>query len=69
MPPELRRIDFCPRKGYFATAETPAADVTASAAAALALTSLVIAGQDAAYAEKSLKYARGTVQVRREIPG
>ena len=57
MPPELRRIDFCPRKGYFTTAETPAADVTASAAAALALTSLVMSGKDAAYADKALKYA------------
>jgi hypothetical protein len=45
MPPELRRIDFCPRKGYFATDEKPASDETASAAAALALTSLVISGR------------------------
>jgi len=57
MPPELRRIDFCPRKGYFATDEKPASDEVASAAAALALSSLVLSGTDAAYAEKSLKYA------------
>jgi len=33
--PELAPHRLLPRKGYFATAETPAADVTASAAAAL----------------------------------
>jgi endoglucanase len=57
MPPELRRIDFCPRKGYFATDEKPASDEVASAAAALAVSSLVLSGKDAAYAEKALKYA------------
>jgi endoglucanase len=57
MPPELRRISFCPRKGYFATDDKPASDEVASAAAALAVSSLVISGKDAAYAEKSLKYA------------
>ena len=68
MPPELRRIDFCPRKGYFATAETPAADVTASAAAGLAITSLVLSGKDSAYAEKSLRYASALYKFAAKYP-
>src|SRR5690606_30996544 len=27
MPPEVRRTDFCPRKGYFVWEDRPAADV------------------------------------------
>lgn len=57
MPPELRRPDFCPRKGYFTSEETPAADVTAGAAASLAITSLLQA-KDAGYAQKALKLAQ-----------
>ena len=57
MPPELRRPDFCPRKGYFATEETPAADVTAGAAASLALTSILLQSKDPTYAQKALNYA------------
>jgi endoglucanase len=68
MPPELRRIDFCPRKGYFATAEKPAADTTSSAAASLALSALVFAGQDAAYAEKCLKYATALYKFAAKYP-
>jgi hypothetical protein len=68
MPPELRRIDFCPRKGYFATDEKPASDETASAAAALALTSLVIGGKDAAYADKALKYATALYKFAAKYP-
>jgi len=68
MPPELRRIDFCPRKGYFATAETPAADVTASAAAALALSSLVLSSSDATYAEKCLRYAVALYKFAAQYP-
>jgi endoglucanase len=68
MPPELRRSDFCPRKGYFATADNPAADVTASAAASLALSSLVFRAADAAYADKSLKYATALYSFARKYP-
>jgi hypothetical protein len=57
MPPEVRLPELCPRKGYFTTAEKPAADVTASAAAALAVIGLVTEGSDAEYAKKSLKNA------------
>jgi hypothetical protein len=51
MPPELRRIEFCPRKGYFATDEKPAADTTSSAAASLAASYLVFKNSDPAYAD------------------
>jgi endoglucanase len=68
MPPELRRIDFCPRKGYFVTSETPAADTTASAAASLALSSLVFSGKDDAYAAKALKYAVALYKFAAQYP-
>ncbi len=57
MPPEVRLPELCPRRGYFASEESPAADVTAGAAAALALISLVIRDQDATYADTCLKTA------------
>ncbi len=57
MPPELRRAETCPRKGYFATHENPAADVTAGAAAALALTAWHFRGEDPEYASRALKHA------------
>jgi endoglucanase len=57
MPPELRRIDFCPRKGYFVTEEKPAADTTASAAASLAASYLVFRNTDPVYAQKCLTHA------------
>ena len=41
MPPEVRRADLCPRRAYFVWEDRPAADVTAAAAATLALTGLV----------------------------
>ena len=68
MPPELRRIDFCPRKGYFATDEKPAADETASAAASLAGSSLVFRAKDAAYADKALKYAVALYKFAKKYP-
>jgi endoglucanase len=68
MPPELRRIRFCPRKGYFATDDKPASDEVASAAAALAITSLVISGRDTAYADKSLKYAQALYKFAAKYP-
>lgn len=57
MPPEVRLPELCPRKGYFTTTEKPAADVTASAAAALAMIGLVNQSNDAEYARKCLDYA------------
>jgi hypothetical protein len=68
MPPELRRIDFCPRKGYFVTEESPAADVTASAAASLAASYLVLKDKDPAYADKCLKYAAALYKFAAKYP-
>lgn len=68
MPPELRRIDFCPRKAYFTSDELPAADVTASASAALALTAILLKDQDATYAQKALKYAQALYAFAAKYP-
>jgi hypothetical protein len=68
MPPELRRIDFCPRKGYFVTSESPAADTTASAAAALAASALVLKASDPSYADKCLKYATALYKFAAKYP-
>jgi len=68
MPPELRRIDFCPRKGYFVTEEHPAADTTASAAASLAASYLVLKDKDPAYADKCLKYAKALYSFGAKYP-
>ncbi|MBN2577037.1 MAG: glycoside hydrolase family 9 protein, partial [Deltaproteobacteria bacterium] len=68
MPPELRRIDFCPRKGYFVTSEKPAADTTASAAAALAVSALVLKDKDPTYADKCLKYATALYKFAAQHP-
>jgi len=68
MPPELRRIDFCPRKGYFATDDKPASDEVASAAAALAVSSLVFSGKDSAYADNALKVAKALYKFAAKHP-
>lgn len=68
MPPELRRPNKCPRKAYFATHEKPAADVTASAAAALTLASLVIRPADATYADRCLDYAKALYRYAEQYP-
>lgn len=57
MPPELRRSATCPRRAFFATHETPAADVTAGAAAALALIGWHLRGDDPKYATTALNHA------------
>jgi endoglucanase len=57
MPPELRRTSFCPRQGFFATPENPAADVTAGAAAALALIGWLHKDVDPDYATECLNKA------------
>jgi hypothetical protein len=69
MPPELRDPSFCPRMGYFATHENPAADVTANNAAALALTSLVSRGERPDYAQKALNYAIALYNFAATYPG
>ncbi|MBN2715824.1 MAG: glycoside hydrolase family 9 protein, partial [Deltaproteobacteria bacterium] len=67
MPPELRDTVTCPRKGYFATLENPAADVTANHAAALALVSLVTA-DDESYAADTLNHAMALYQFAKTDP-
>ncbi|MFZ5893622.1 MAG: glycoside hydrolase family 9 protein [Myxococcota bacterium] len=73
MPPEVRRPDLCPRKAYFVWDERPAADVTASAAAALALAGLVTrenatTDADRAYADKCVEYAKSLYAFAAKYP-
>ena len=73
MPPEVRRTDFCPRKAYFVTAEDPASDVTAAAAATLALAARVVydfreTQADVAYAERAVQYAKSLYQFASQYP-
>lgn len=56
-PPELIDHNKFPRPGYFATAETPASDQAAGAAASLAISYLNNAEDDPAYAKKCLDTA------------
>lgn len=57
MPPELRTPERCPRKAFFVYPGQEGADVSASAAAALALTYLVTKDQRPAYAVQALNTA------------
>jgi endoglucanase len=57
-PSELQSSTTYPRPAYFATAETPASDQTAGAAAALAVEALVVKSSDAAYAARCLTAAK-----------
>jgi len=73
MPPEVRRPDLCPRKAYFVWDDKPAADVTAAAAATLALTGLVTyrhrkTQADVDYAEKCVEYARSLYDFASRYP-
>lgn len=77
MPPEVRRTQFCStkcsRKGYFATHENPAADVAATAAAALALMARVYHDRatteaEEAYAVQCLQHAKALYRFARQYP-
>jgi endoglucanase len=73
MPPEVRRPELCPRKAYFVWDGKPGADVTASAAAALALTALVTlengsSPADIAYAERCAQYAKSLYEFASRDP-
>ena len=57
-PPELQSDATYPRPAYFATAETPASDQTASHAAALAIMYLLTKDDDPAYATRCLTAAK-----------
>ncbi|WP_052432510.1 glycoside hydrolase family 9 protein [Streptacidiphilus carbonis] len=68
-PSELQSATLYPRPAYFATAETPAADQAASAAAALTVESLLTKSSDAAYSAKALQYAEALYAFSRAHPG
>ena len=73
MPPEVRRPDLCPRKAYFVWDGKPAADVTASAAAALALTALVTtenrtSAADDEYAKRCVERAKALYEFAARYP-
>jgi hypothetical protein len=77
MPPEVRLTQFCSskcsRKAYFATHENPAADVTATAAAALAVMGKVYhdratSAADEEYAVQCLQHARALYRFARQYP-
>ncbi len=69
MPPELRRASKCPRKGYFSTHENPSADVTAGAAAALALVGWHHRFTDPDYATRCLNHAIALYEFAKKYPG
>src|SRR5690606_5355549 len=69
MPPELRRIRFCPRQGFFSTHENPSADVTAGAAAALALTGWHFRLKDPEFATECLNHAIALYEFAKKYPG
>jgi len=70
MPPEVRLTSFCPRKAYFATHENPAADVTAVAAAALAVIGKVFhdRGTDEKFADQCLLHAMALYRFAKKYP-
>ncbi len=70
MPPEVRLTSFCPRKAYLATHEKPASDVTAAAAASLAIIGKVFYERnlDVPYAEQCLLHAMALYRFASQYP-
>ncbi|MBN2717407.1 MAG: glycoside hydrolase family 9 protein [Deltaproteobacteria bacterium] len=68
MPPELRTPERCPRKAYFVYEGQEGADVSASAAAALALTYLVTKDQRPDYAIRALNNAIALYNFAATVP-
>jgi endoglucanase len=68
-PSELESTTLYPRPAYFATSETPAADQTASAAAALAVESILTASSNPSYSAQCLKYAEALYTFALANPG
>ena len=68
-PSELQSATTYPRPAYFATAQAPAADQAASAAAALAVESILTASSNASYSAKCLQYAEALYTFARANPG
>jgi endoglucanase len=68
-PSELQSATTYPRPAYFATTATPAADQTASAAAALAVEAILTASSNASYSARCLQYAEALYAFARANPG
>jgi endoglucanase len=68
-PSELESSTTYPRPAWLATTSTPAADMTASAAAALAVMAILTASSNAAYSAQCLKYAEALYTFSLANPG
>jgi endoglucanase len=68
-PSELESSALYHRPAYLATSATPAADQTASAAAALAAMSVLTAGSNSTYSAQCLKYAEALYTFSLAHPG
>ena len=68
-PSELQSATTYPRPAYLASAQTPAADQAASAAAALAVESVLTASSNASYSATCLKYAQALYSFAVQYPG
>ncbi len=73
MPPEVRRSALCPRRGYFVWEEHPAADLTAAAAATLALAGNVVraharTSSDVDYANRCITVAKALYSFASRFP-
>jgi hypothetical protein len=68
-PSELESSTLYPRPAYFATSQTPAADQAASAAAALAVESILTQSSNATYSAECLKYAAALYTFALANPG
>jgi endoglucanase len=68
-PSELESPTLYPRPAYLATTQTPAADQVASAAAALAVESILTASSNAAYSAQCLQYAEALYTFALANPG
>jgi hypothetical protein len=68
-PSELQSSATYPRPAYLASSQTPAADQAASAAAALAVESVLTASGNASYSSQCLKYAQALYSFALQFPG
>lgn len=68
-PSELESPSLYPRPAWLATTSTPAADMTASAAAALAVMSILTQSSNASYSAQCLKYAEALYTFSLANPG
>jgi endoglucanase len=68
-PSELESSTLYPRPAWLATTSTPAADMTASASAALAVMAILTASSNASYSAECLKYAEALYTFSLANPG